>query len=378
MSRAALAILSTENLLHNLEVIKQHAPGCTVIAMIKANGYGHGLRSTALRLQHYVASFGVASIDEALALRRVGVTSAITLMEGVFEPEELVIAAQENFHVVFHEYTQLQWLAHNVLPRPLTAWLKVDTGMGRLGFSLKQAEDAYERLCRHANIVQPVGIMSHFACADDREHPLNRQQINAFNLFTANKLGPKSFCNSAAVFSFKDAHYTTIRPGLALYGISPCAHLSATQLNLKPVATLQTRLMAIRTVQKGSSLGYGARYICPETMRVGVIAMGYGDGYPRTARDGTPVLINGVRCPLVGRVSMDMITVDLRPCPTATINDAVILWGDGLPLEEVAPYTNQCPYDMLTAMQARVKFQWSPIIEKTAQNQRISTYEKQL
>jgi alanine racemase len=359
MSRAALAILSTENLLHNLDVIKNHAQDSQVIAMIKANGYGHGLRSTALRLEKYVYSFGVASIDEAIALRKVNIKIPITLMEGVFEPNELLIAACENFHVVFHDATQLEWLKTSSLPCQLTAWLKVDTGMGRLGFTPRYADNAYMQLASNPQIKQPIGIMSHFACADEIAHPLNQQQINNFTQFIQHKAGLKSFCNSAAIFSFKDHHYDIVRPGLALYGVSPIPNISAADLGLKPVMTLQTRLMAVRDIQKDSSLGYGARFRCPNDMRVGVIAMGYGDGYPRTARDGTPILVNGMRCPLVGRVSMDMITVDVTNCPEAKVDDPVVLWGNGLPIEEVSQYTDQCPYDMLTAVQSRVRFHWT-------------------
>lgn len=359
MSRAALAILSTENLLHNLDVIKNHAPNSHVIAMIKANGYGHGLRSTALRLEKYVYSFGVASIDEAIALRKVNIKIPITLMEGVFEPNELLVAACENFHVVFHEQTQLQWLKTSSLPCPLTAWLKIDTGMGRLGFTPSYAHHAYAELVSHPHLKKPIGIMSHFACADDIAHPLNQQQIKNFVQFIENKAGIKSFCNSAAIFSFKDHHYDVVRPGLALYGVSPMPNISAADLNLKPVMTLQTRLMAVRHVERHSTLGYGARFLCSDAMRIGVIAMGYGDGYPRTARDGTPILVNGVRCPLVGRVSMDMITVDVTNCPDVKVDDPVVLWGNGLPIEEVSQYTEQCPYDMLTAVQSRVRFHWT-------------------
>jgi alanine racemase len=359
MSRAALAILSTENLLHNLAVVKSYAPNSNVIAMIKANAYGHGLRSTALRLEKHVFSFGVASIDEAMALRRVGIKIPITLMEGVFEPDELLVASCENFHVVFHNETQLEWLAGLSLPLPLTAWLKIDTGMGRLGFTVEESSFAYEQLSHNPQIKQPIGIMSHFACADDPEHPLNQQQIYNFKQFIQNKIGPKSLCNSAGIFSFGDQHYDVIRPGLALYGVSPIPNIPTATLKLKPVMTLQTRLIAVKRVQKNSTLGYGARFVCQEDMLIGVIAVGYGDGYPRTARDGTPVLVNGIRCQVVGRISMDMLTIDLRECPSARVNDPVILWGNGLPIEEVAQYTSQSPYDMLTAVQSRVKFHWT-------------------
>lgn len=359
MSRATLAILSTENLLHNLRVIKQQAPHAKIIAMVKANAYGHGLRSVSLRLEKYVDSLGVASINEALALRRAGVKGPITLMEGVFCPDELLVASCEKFHIVFHEWTQIRWLQTATLPTPLTAWLKVDTGMGRLGFLPEDVGDAYEQLQASRFIAKPVGLMSHLACADEQEHPLNTQQTKIFKLLTHNFAGPTSLCNSAALFSLPDHHYTTIRPGISLYGISPFANVTGQQLSLKPVMTLQTGLMAVRQAQKGSSIGYGAQFVCPEAMLIGVIAMGYGDGYPRSARNGTPVLVNGVRCPIVGRISMDMMTVDLRNCPNARVGDPVILWGNGLPLEEVARFTNNVPYDMLTAIQSRVTFHWT-------------------
>lgn len=360
MARTALAILSTENLLHNLAVIKEQARGSSIIAMVKANAYGHGLRSVSLRLQDHVASLGVASIDEALALRKVGIKIPITLMEGVFDADELLVASCEGFHVVFHETTQIKWLESSAsFPLPLRTWLKIDTGMGRLGFSPEDAITAYQRLKSNSQIAQPIGLMSHFACADQLDHPLNREQIACFQMVTQHVLGPKSLCNSAALFSLKEHHYDVVRPGIALYGISPFSAISAADLQLKPVMTLQTRLISIRIARKNSTLGYGARFVCPEDMPVGVIAIGYGDGYPRSAQDGTPILVNGRRCSLIGRVSMDMITIDLRNYPTAKVNDEVVLWGNGLPLEEVTPYTANSAYDILTSVQSRVRFLWT-------------------
>ncbi|HSW73919.1 MAG TPA: alanine racemase [Candidatus Limnocylindria bacterium] len=359
MSRAAIAILSTENLLHNLAVIKSHAPQSKVIAMVKANAYGHGLRSVSLRLQKHVYSLGVASIDEALALRDVGIKIPITLMEGVFEPDELLVASCQGFHVVFHEQEQLRWLERLSLPLPLTAWLKIDTGMGRLGITMADARQAYQHLANNKFIVQPIGIMSHLACADELDHTLNKQQLAAFADFVSNLPGPKSLCNSAGVFQFKHHQYDVVRPGIALYGASPLADKSAAELGLKPVMTLQTRLISARIVPQGSAIGYGSRFVCPQDMPIGVIAMGYGDGYPRTVQEGTPILVNGTRCTIIGRVSMDMATIDLRPCPTATIGDPVILWGEGLPVDEVAQFTHHVSYDILTGVQSRVKFHWT-------------------
>jgi alanine racemase len=359
MSRGAIAILSTDNLLHNLSVLKKASNGRKIIAMVKANAYGHGLRSVASRLSNHVYSLGVASIDEALALRKTGIHTPITLIEGVFEPDELLVASAQRFHVVFHNETQVSWLETSSLPLPIRGWIKIDSGMGRLGFSLDQAKGIYAQLAQNQQIVQPIGIMSHFGCADDLEHPLNQSQISAFSKFSQGLPGLKSFSNSPALFNFPSSHYDVVRPGIALYGISPLKEKSAEELNLRPVMTLQTRLIAIRSLSKGSSIGYGSSFTCPEDMNVGVVAMGYGDGYPRTARNGTPVLVNHVRCQLVGRVSMDMATIDLRPCVQARVGDPVILWGDKLPIEEVASHTAHVPYDLVTGVQQRVKFHWT-------------------
>ncbi len=360
MSRAAIAVLSTENLLHNLKVLKSYAPSSNIIAMIKANAYGHGLRSVALRIERDVESLGVASIDEALALRKVGIKIPLTLMEGVFEPDEYLIAACQKFHVVLHDFTQLEWLKSNAyLPAPLRLWIKIDTGMGRLGFTPDQARSVYKELSTHPGIQQPIGLMSHFACAEEITHPLNDQQIKVFEETIHDLEGPKSFANSAALLHFPTTHYDYVRPGLTLYGVSPIADRTASSLNLKPVMTLQTRLISIRQLPKNSTLGYGGRFKCPEDMPIGVIAVGYGDGYPRSAADGTPILVNGIRCQLVGRVSMDMATIDLRACPNAKVGDAVTLWGEGLPVEEVASHTAHSPYDVLCGVQSRVKFHWT-------------------
>lgn len=359
MGRLAIATLSTENLLHNLEVVKTKAHGTKIIAMIKANGYGHGLRSVALRLEQKVYSLGVASVEEALALRKVGVKIPITLMSGAFEPDDLLVASCQNFHTIVHNQCQIDWLQRLKLPVPLNIWLKIDTGMGRLGFNLKEAQQAYSHLAHNSQIQQPIGIMSHLACADEINNPINLQQINEFNKFTQGLPGLKSLANSAVIFNFNNSIYDIVRPGLALYGISPVNNKSATELGLKPVMTLQTRLIEVRIAKKGDHIGYGARFICPEDMPIGIIAMGYGDGYPRTARDGTPVLVNSTRCQLVGRVSMDMATIDLRNAADAKIGDPVVLWGDQLPLEEVAKFTDNIPYDIISAVQQRVKFYWT-------------------
>lgn len=359
MSRTAVAILSTENLLHNLAVFQRLAHPAKLIAMVKANAYGHGIRSVALRLDGHVDMLGVASIDEAMALRKVGVKAPIMLAEGVFEPNELLIANTEGFDVVFHTAEQVDWVEKANLPLPLRAWVKINTGMGRLGFPLSEARAAYERLSASPKVAPPVRLMSHFACSDDKDHPLNAQQIQTFQDFSAALNTERSLCNTAGILNFPTCHYDWVRPGLGLYGVHPVAGKSGADLGLKPVMTLQSSLISVKTYAPGATIGYGARYTCPEEMPIGVVALGYGDGYPITARDGTPVLVNNIECPLVGRVSMDMLTVDLRPCPKAKVGDPVVLWGNGLPLERITPHTSNIPWDLITGVQNRVKFLWT-------------------
>jgi alanine racemase len=315
-----------------------------------------GLRSVSKQIAPYVDLLGVASIDEALALRAAGVTTPILLMEGVFAASELPDASRENFHVVLHSKEQLQWI--NNFSGKLHVWLKLDTGMGRLGFNPAEAAAIYQHLVQHPSIEKPVRIISHFACADEPNHPLNQQQIKRFEAFIKPVKTEFSLCNSAGIFQFPENHYDFIRPGITLYGASPFADKTGLDLGLKPVMTLQSTLIAVNQKPAGTCLGYGARFTCPEEMLVGVVACGYGDGYPRSAKDGTPVLVNNIRTQLLGRISMDMMAVDLRACPTAKVGDPVILWGEGLPINEIAQFTDQSAYDLLTGMQHRVKLEW--------------------
>jgi len=366
MARRTSCTLLTDNLLHNLAVIKQEAPKSKIMAMVKANAYGHGIRSVALRLGDAVDALGVACIDEALALRQAGVKTPITLVEGVFEPGELRIAADQGFAVVFHSKHQIKWLEDAKVSSKIQAWLKINTGMGRLGFAPSEAEEAMRILSSHSNVLQPIGIMSHFACADEPGHSMNAKQVAAFKAFTNKHDGPRSFCNSAALFAFPDMHYDWVRPGLALYGASPFTGRTAESMGLKPVMTFKTELIAIQRFKHGEAVGYGASYVCPEDMVVGIASVGYGDGYPRLVHNNTQVLVNGVRYPLVGRVAMDMAAIDLRACASAAIGDKVTLWGDGLPVEELEAHSGRSAYDLLSNIQNRVRFEWKEATEPVA------------
>lgn len=359
MSRAAVAILSTQNLLHNLNVIKERVKPAKVIAIVKANAYGHGIRSVGLKLQNQADMLGVASIDEALTLRKVGVTTPIMLNQGIHEAAELPIAAAEKFHVVFNNETQLKWLNDSQLNQPITAWLKINTGLTRLGFNVSDAKEVYHQLEDHPLTEKPVRIMSHFSCADQKEHPLNAQQITLFNEFIQDHKTEYSLCNSAGIMTFPDCFYDYVRPGIMLYGVSPFKGKTCEDLGLKPVMTVKSNLISVQRHAKGSSLGYGARYTLSNDTLVGIIAFGYGDGYPVSAPDGTYVLINQIKCPLIGKVSMDMMAVDLSNCPDAQVGDSVTLWGDDLPIETLAESSSSIVWNILTSVQNRVKFIWN-------------------
>ncbi len=358
MSRTAVATLSTANLLHNVSVIKSRAKGSKIIAMIKANAYGHGIRSVGLKLDGHVDMLAVASIDEALALRTVGVKTDILLAQGVFQKEEFVEASNNRFGVVVHNDLHIEWLDSIVLESPIDIWIKSNTGMGRLGFSPEMAKVHYDNLSFNKKIAKSVRIMSHFACADDKNHPLNIKQIKAFEYLKNNTNTEYSFCNSAAIFNFPDQHYDYVRPGIAIYGVSPMDGIFASDLGLKPVMTVKSTLMSLQDCKAGDTIGYGARYVCKSDMRVGIVAFGYGDGYPIGAKDGTPILVNNKECLLIGRPSMDMIAVDLSNAFDAKIGDSVTLFGEGLPLEHLASFTPNIPYDIITGIQNRVKFTW--------------------
>jgi alanine racemase len=280
------------------------------------------------------------------------------LTQGLYEPRELVIASEEDFHVAFHDEAQLSWLANTSLKKPLHAWIKTNTGMGRLGFSIEAAEKAYDVLTSHKNILKPVRILSHFACADNIYHPLNQQQINTFRAFIQDKSTEYSLCNSAGLLNFPTEAFDFVRPGILTYGISPLPNQTAASLGFKPVMTVHSTLMAVNQLKKGDTIGYDARFQCEENMPVGIIAFGYGDGYPPTALDNAPILVNGTRCQLIGKVSMDMIAVDLRLAPSAKMGDIVTLWGEDAPVEELTKHTYQNVWHIVTSVQNRVKFTW--------------------
>jgi len=359
MSRPLRAEINLSALRHNLQQARQSAPNSKILAVIKANGYGHGMQTVA----HALASadaFAVASIDEAITLAESGVPQPIVLLEGVFNDEDLLLLQAYPFQPVVHRISQveqleqLEQLEQVKNSQPLTVWLKIDTGMHRLGFAPAEATEVLSRL-QSCKCVEKIILMTHFACADDSANVMTAKQIKLFEQVFDEIDLPRSLANSAAILSLADTHEDWIRPGIMLYGASPLLDKSANELALQTVMTLRSEIIAVKTIDKDESVGYGAKWKSEQETRVGVVAVGYGDGYPRHAPSGTPVLVNGLRTQLIGCVSMDMITVDLTDCG-GDVGDEVVLWGEGLAADEVASAAGTIAYELFCHITARVPF----------------------
>jgi len=354
MIPAAYAVLNLDAVQHNLAAVRRCAPDAKVMAVIKANGYGHGLQRIAEAL-HDVDGFAVARVDEGIRLRRAGLKQRIAVLEGFTCTEELDALLQYHLDAVVHSFTQLDILAARPEQHAIAVWLKIDTGMNRLGFKAREVGVVHQRLNQCAIIKQPVNLMTHFANADDKDDDKTLRQIQLFNDTVAGYPGQRSMANSAGILGWKQSLTDWVRPGVMLYGISPFPDNTGEQMGLKPVMSLHSRLIAVKPVEEGETVGYAGSWLCKKPTTLGVVAIGYGDGYPRHAKSGTPVLVNGQRVPLIGRVSMDMITVDLATQAGAKPGDPVTLWGDGLAVEEIARYADTIPYTLVCGITQRVQ-----------------------
>lgn len=353
MTRPIRACIDLSALQKNLSTARRQAPNSKVMAVIKANAYGHGAVQVARALGDADA-FAVASVEEAVTLHDADSQQPLILLEGVFEPGELQAVQDYALQMVVHTAEQVEWLELSPLRSPLHLWLKIDTGMHRLGLAPGQARALIARL--DALIARRGGslrLMSHMACADEPQHAANDTQLAEFTAIEAGAR-ERSLANSAALLSRTDMHFDWVRPGIMLYGASPFVEPAADTPALAPVMTLESRLIAVVGRRRGEAVGYGQTWTCPEDMPVGVVAAGYGDGYPRHATSGTPVLVNGRVVPLIGRVSMDMLCVDLRSQPEARGGDTVQLWGSCLPVEGVAQRAGTISYELLCNVNARV------------------------
>jgi len=359
MSSAPRAVIDLTALRHNLSQVRKHAPNSRILAVVKANAYGHGLFRIVKTLRADVDALAVARVGEGVSLRQAGISSPVVVLEGCIDQQELNLAVDNQLEIVAHNNEQIKLLQQNH-SSPVVCWLKVDTGMHRLGFSVDSAVAAYQELASCNSVLSRPRLMTHFSNADDLADLTTNNQWQLFQTVTSELDAEVSCANSGAILGWPETHADWVRPGIMLYGVSPFVNSRPETYDLQPVMTLQSQLIAINHYKKGDAIGYSGTWICPEDMSIGVVSIGYGDGYPRHAKSGTPVLINGKRVPLIGRVSMDMITLDLRTCPEAQVGDQAILWGAGLPVEEIAEAANTIPYQLLCSVTARVDFVEEP------------------
>lgn len=354
MTPAAYVKLNLDALQHNLSVVRRFAPGSKVMAVIKANAYGHGLLRVAEKLPN-VDGFAVARVDEGIRLRKAGLPQRIAVMEGFTCEDELDDLIEFGLDALIHSFGQLEIIEQKSGAAVINVWLKIDTGMNRLGFSVDDIASVHRRLKACSIIRSPVGFMTHLANADDRTDPMTLKQIDLFKRTLSDCIGPRSIANSAGILGWRESLSDWVRPGIMMYGVSPFPENTGEDFGLKPVMGLHSRLIAVKSVRQGETVGYGGSWVCDRPTTMGVVAIGYGDGYPRQARPGTPVLVNGHRMPMIGRVSMDMITVDLTGQSAVKPGDQVTLWGPGLPVEEVALWSGTIPYTLLCGITQRVQ-----------------------
>jgi alanine racemase len=365
MPRPIQALIHSDALAHNLAVAMQRAPDSRVWAVVKANAYGHGIERAFEGLRR-ADGFALLDLDEAKRLRALDWRGPILLLEGCFEPRDLELCSRLNLWHVVHTAEQIDWLAAHKTNVPHRVFLKMNSGMNRLGFTEAALRSAWARLNALPQ-VDEISLMTHFSDADGPRGIAH--QVQAFARATADLPGERSLANSAAVLRHAGGAGIAadwVRAGIMLYGSAPDAPAGTLQSwGLQPTMTLHSRLIGVQHLQPGDTVGYGSTYTAAGPMRIGIVACGYADGYPRHAVTGTPVLVDGVRCPLVGRVSMDMITVDLTPVPQAVIGSEVTLWGHGpngtvLPIDDVAHAAGTIGYELMCALAARVPVAIAP------------------
>lgn len=350
MPRPILATIKASALAHNLSVARRCAPHSKIWAVVKANAYGHGLVAAA-RALHGADGYAMLDFEEAIRLRLQGVKKPILLLEGFFKAQDVALLAEYDLTPVVHNIEQIEILEKTALPKPIDAYLKVNSGMNRLGFTVDNVRIGWNALHGHEQI-REVTVMTHFADADGAAGVAG--QLEWFDSLTQPMQGPRCLANSAAILRYPQTHADWVRPGIMLYGCSPFADQTAQDIGLEPVMTLTTEIIALQNLQAGERVGYGFGFEATEEMTIGVIACGYADGYPRSAPSGTPVLVGGERTRTVGRVSMDMICVDITALPEAYIGTPVTLWGDGLSADEVGAAAGTLSYELLCALAARV------------------------
>ncbi len=360
MRPRTLAHINLDALRHNVQCIQAMAPQSQLMAVVKANAYGHGIAGITTALQG-ADCCAVATLEEARALRQNGWQGRLLLLQGVADKQEAKAAIELDAEVVLHQQDQIDLLTEYALKPSQPVWIKLETGMHRLGFEL----DQLPALCQQLPTNQ-IHLMSHFASAEESNNASVLKQIELFENASSGLAYQRSMANSAAIINYPQSHADWVRSGLMVYGVSPLAEGCGKDLGLQPVMTFSARMLAVRTCHSGDHVGYGSSYTCSEEMQVGTVAVGYGDGYPWQASSRpssqTNVLIADVLCPIIGRVSMDMLAVDLRPLEKLNIQaqagDDVILWGQGLPVEDIARSIGSIPYELLCGLSGRVCYQY--------------------
>ncbi len=355
---AVNAVISRKAVRHNFKRIKSIVKTSRVISVLKANAYGHGVLEMA-RILVDSDAFGVARLEEALELRNASFTTPILLMEGFFNTVDIDVLIEHDIQTVIHSLEQISQLEtfakeHLALTANLKVWLKIDTGMNRLGISPSQFDEALARINALSFVDPQINFMTHFSCADDLENCFTSEQMSQFYTLVEPHDGELTLANSAGILAWPESHADWVRPGLLLYGCSPMINRIGEQDDFIAAMTLSTSVIAIKPLAKGENVGYGAHWQAEQDTQLAVIAIGYGDGYPRHAKAGTPVLINGKRYPIVGRVSMDMVTVDLGTEHQVSCGDPVIMWGPQLPVEEIAQWSDTICYELILQLTSRV------------------------
>ena len=365
MNAGVHARIDHRALRHNLAVVRRLASGCRVMAVLKSDAYGHGMVAVSRAIAAEVDAFAVATVAEGIQCRAANPSLPVTVLSGLQSPASLELCQRHQLEPVVHTPQHLCWV-EQCDGAPLGLWLKIDTGMNRLGIAPAEVADAVTRL-RRSTRVKSIRLMSHLANADDPADDYSAQQLARFKACTDAWEGERSLANSAAVMKWPQTHFQWVRPGIMLYGGSPILGHRGPQLGLRPAMQLEARLLAVKAVAAGQPVGYGGAYITPAPARIGVAGFGYGDGYPRLPGVGAEVLVGGVRVPIIGRVSMDMTTVDLSRCPDAAIGDKVVLWGANLSVDEVAGWGGTISYELLCKVSKRVpRVPWVPQVSDAA------------
>lgn len=359
--RPTRAHVNLEAIADNYRLACQRAPASQNIAVIKANAYGHGMLEVARKLEPLVPAYAVAMIDEAMLLREAGIRKPILIMQGVNETEEIREAAASDLWIMLHQPGQVEAVLNASLPKPVNTWIKLDTGMHRLGLGIEEFGELYARLLASDNVGPEPVVCTHLACADDLAEPMTQKQTNLIRTAVSGQNISLSIANSAGILFWPESHAGWNRPGIMLYGSCPTGSFDSPAVGLRPAMTMCSEIIAVRQVATGEGVGYGLDWVAKRPSVIGTIAIGYGDGYPRHAPSGTPVLVNGQRVPVAGRVSMDAICVDLTDLEYINPGDPVELWGANLSVNEVAARAGTISYELLAGLSGRVPIQYSGV-----------------